>query len=227
MSHVEQTDTNEDEGAEMNEHMRPRGRHNLPRSSRPRTSGLRPFRVIAAATGLVAGVAAITLALTGVPGHAAEASHKIATTAAAVQAPTLTPAEAAVWHKAVLTKKGREKVFEVFEDSYGRVADVGTGPLVIPGTSQLDLSWGLSGSGGEHFWIIASYADILSKALGKAEPCCELGLSLIVDPVVATAVCIGIEVSMDHLAQGYGPLSNHGVWAEIHFWSFWTGVYRW
>ena len=97
MSHVEQTDASEDEGAEMNEHMRPRGRHHLPRSSRPRTSGLRPFRAIAAATGLVAAVAAITLALTGVRGHAADASYKTATTAAAVQAPTLTPAEAAAW----------------------------------------------------------------------------------------------------------------------------------
>lgn len=227
MSHVEQTDANEHEGAEMNEHMRPRGRHHLPRSSRPRTSGLRSSRVIAAAAGLVAAVAAITLALTGVPGHAADASHKTAVTAAAVQAPTLTPAEAAAWHNAVLTKKGREKVFEVFEDSYGRVADVGTGPLVIPGTNQLDLSWGLSGAGGEHFWIIASYADILSKALERAEPYCELGLSVIVDPIVATAVCVGIVVTMDHVAQGYGPLSNHGVWAEIHFWPFWTGVYRW
>jgi hypothetical protein len=73
MSHVEQTDANEDEGAEMNEHMRPRGRHHLPRSSRPGTSGLRPSRVIAAATGLAAAVAAITLALTGVPGHVGSA----------------------------------------------------------------------------------------------------------------------------------------------------------
>jgi hypothetical protein len=210
----------------MKEHMRARGRHRLPRRSQPRTSGLRRSRVVAAATGLVVAVAAITVALAAVRGHAADASHKTAATAA-VQAPTLTPAEAAAWHRAVLTKEGREKVFEVFEDSYGRVADVGTGPLVTPGANQLVLSWGLSGAGGEHFWIIASYADILSKALERAEPYCEAGLSLIVDPVVATAVCVGTEVSMDHLAQGYGPLSNHGVWAEIHFWPLWTGVYRW
>ena len=209
----------------MNENTQ--GRHRLPRSSRTRTSGLRPSRVIAAATGVVAAAAAITLALTGVPGHATAAAHNAAATAAEVHAPALTPAEAAAWHKVVSTKKGREKVFEAFEDSYGRVAGVGTGPLVTPGTNQLVLSWGLSGAGGEHFWIIASYADILSKALARAEPYCVAGLSVIVDPVVGAAVCIGIEDAMDHLAQGYGPLANHGVWAEIHFWPYWTGVYRW
>jgi hypothetical protein len=194
----------------MNEHMRQQGRHRQP-SSQPRTSGLRPSRVIAAATGLVA----------------AAGSHQAATTAAEVHAPALTPAEATAWHKVVSTKAGREKVFQVFQDSFGRVAGVGTGPLVTPGTAQLDLTWGLSGSGGEHFWIIASYADIVGQALSRAEPYCEVGLSVIADPVVATAVCVGIVVTMDRLAQGYGPLSNHGVWAEIHFWPYWTGVYRW
>jgi len=210
----------------MNEHTRQQGRHRQP-GSQPRTSGFRPSRVIAAATGLVAAAAAVTLALTAVPGHAAAGSHQAATTAAEVRAPALTPAEATAWHKVVSTKAGREKVFQVFQDSFGRVAGVGTGPLVTPGTARLDLSWGLSGSGGEHFWVIASYADILGKALSRAEPYCEVGLSVIADPVVATAVCVGIVVTMDNLAQGYGPLSNHGIWAEIHFWPYWTGVYRW
>ncbi len=214
----------------MNEHTRQQGRHRQP-GSQPRTSGLRPSRVIAAATGLAAAAAAVTLALTAVPGHAAAAAHQAtattAATTAAAHAPALTPAEAAAWHKVVSTEAGRKKVFQVFQDSFGRVAGVGTGPVVTPGTAQLDLSWGLSGSGGEHFWIIASYADIVGKALYRAEPYCEVGLSLIADPVVATAVCVGIVVTMNKLAQGYGPLSNHGVWAEIHFWPYWTGIYRW
>jgi hypothetical protein len=210
----------------MNEHRTQQGRHRQP-SSQSRTSGLRPSRVIAAATGLVAAAAAVTLALTAVPGHAVAASHQTTATTATAHAPALTPAEAAAWHKVVSTEAGRKKVFQVFQDSFGRVAGVGTGPVVTPGTAQLDLSWGLSGSGGEHFWIIASYADIVGKALSRAEPYCEVGLSVIADPVVATAVCVGIVVTMDKLAQGYRPLSNHGVWAEIHFWPYWTGVYRW
>lgn len=72
----------------MNEHMRQQGRHRQP-SSQPRTSGLRPSRVIAAAT--------VTTA----------------TTAAAAHAPALTPAEATAWHKVVSTEAGRKKVFQV------------------------------------------------------------------------------------------------------------------
>jgi hypothetical protein len=189
------------------------GKHAIP-ATRMR-HGRRP--IIAVAIGLSAAVAAVTLALTGVPGHVAAASpRKTAAAAAAVRAPTLTPAETAAWHKVVSTTTGREKVFKVFEDSYGRVAGVGAGPLVTPGTNQLVLSWGLSGAGGEHFWIIASYADILRGALHQAEPYCE-----------ALAVCVGIEWAMDRLASGWAPVSNHGVWAEIHFWPYWTGVYRW
>jgi len=184
--------------------------------------------IITAAVGVAAAIAAITLALTGVPGHSANApTHKTAAAATEVRTPTLTPAETAAWHKVVSTKTGREKVLKVFEDSYGHVAGVGTGPLVTPGTSQLMLSWGLSGAGGEHFWIIASYADILRGALQQAEPYCEAGLSLLIDPAAAVAVCVGIEWAMDRLASGYAPVSNHGVWAEIHFWPYWTGVYRW
>jgi hypothetical protein len=200
------------------------GKHAIP-ATRMR-HGRRP--IIAVAIGLSAAVAAVTLALTGVPGHVAAASpRKTAATAAAVRAPTLTPAETAAWHKVVSTTTGREKVFKVFEDSYGRVAGVGAGPLVTPGTNQLVLSWGLSGAGGEHFWIIASYADILRGALHQAEPYCEAGLSLLIDPAAALAVCVGIEWAMDRLASGWAPVSNHGVWAEIHFWPYWTGVYRW
>jgi hypothetical protein len=200
------------------------GKHAIP-ATRMR-HGRRP--IIAVAIGLSAAVAAVSLALTGVPGHVAAASpSKTAATAAAVRAPALTPAETAAWHKVVSTKTGREKVFKVFEDSYGRVAGVGAGPLVTPGTNQLVLSWGLSGAGGEHFWIIASYADILKGALHQAEPYCEAGLSVLIDPAAALAVCVGIEWTMDRLASGWAPVSNHGVWAEIHFWPYWTGVYRW
>ena len=211
----------------MNEHMSTQGRHRLHGSSQPRTSGRRPSRVIAAATAVAAAAAAITLTLAGVPGHAAAAGDQTTATTVAAHAPALTPAEAAVWHRAVSTQAGRERVFQVFQDSFGRVAGVGAGPLVTPGTTELDLSYGLSGAGGEHFWVIASYADILSGVLVRAEFSCEVGLSVIADPVVATAVCVGIVATIDHLARGYAPLGNHGLWAEIHFWPFWTGVYRW
>lgn len=204
--------------------MRVTGKHAIP-TTRMR-HGRRP--IIAVAIGLSAAVAAVTLTLTGIPEHAAAASaHKTAVTATQVRAPALTPAETAAWRKVVSTKTGREKVFKVFQDSYGRVAGVGAGPLMTPGTTHLVLSWGLSGAGGEHFWIIASYADILRGALHQAEPYCEAGLSLLIDPAAALAVCVGIEWAMGRLASGWAPVSNHGVWAEIHFWPYWTGVYRW
>ncbi len=152
---------------------------------------------------------------------------------AAAHAPKLTAPELKSLHKLVSTKRGREEFYSAFENSFGRVVGVGTG--TVPkhaidgkrGMTRHDLSWGFSGSGGEHFWIIASYADILSKALSRATPYCVAGLSPFIDPAAAAAVCGAIVYTLDRLAAGYPPMGNHGVWAEVHFWPYWTGVYRW
>jgi hypothetical protein len=45
--------------------------------------------------------------------------------------------------------------------------------------------------------------------------------------VAAAAVCVGVVAVITKMAQGHKPVSNHGVWAEVHFWPFWTGAYPW
>lgn len=192
------------------------GRHRA--AGRPR----RRIPVIGTAIAAVALSASLALALTGLPGHAAaSAAHP---TISHVQ---LTAAESTSLHKLVSTSRGREDLFTAFADSYGRVGQVGTGPVATPGTTQLDLSWGFSGSGGEHFWIIASYADIASGALARMTPYCVGALTPFIDPVAAAAVCGGVLAVLVKLAHGQRAISNHGVWAEVHFWPFWTGTYTW
>jgi hypothetical protein len=182
--------------------------------------------IIGTSTVVAAAVVAIAIALTSAPSHAAAPAHR-ATTVSTTRTAKLSPAESASLHRLVSTKRGRQEFYQAFENSYGRIAHVGTGPLVKPGTTQLDLAWGLSGSGGEHFWIIASYADILGGALGRAVPYCTAALAAAIDPFAAAAVCIGVETAIYKIASGQPRLSNHGVWAEVHFWPFWTGAYRW
>ncbi len=189
--------------------------------------------------GVGAAAIGLTLALAGTPAQAAtsipvqSASATISASQAASHAPRLTVAELQAVRKLVSTKRGREEFYSIFEHSFGRVAVVRTGKSPAhtltsdPGSLNPDLTWGLSGSGGEHFWIIASYADILSGALIRATPYCVAGLGLAIDPAAAVAVCGGVVYAIDRLAAGHSPLGNHGVWAEVHFWPFWTGVYTW
>lgn len=181
--------------------------------------------------GAAAAAIALTLALASTPVHAATTIQ--AATPVAAHASKLTALELRSLHKLVSTKRGREEFYSAFEKSFGQVAKVGTGTAPkqaissTPGRIKPNLSWGFSGAGGEHFWIIASYADILGGALVRATPYCVAGLSPFIDPAAAAAVCGGIVYGIDRLAAGHSPLGNHGVWAEVHFWPYWTGVYPW
>jgi hypothetical protein len=47
------------------------------------------------------------------------------------------------------------------------------------------------------------------------------------DPAAGAAVCGAVVIAIDRAAAGHSPLGNHGVWAELHFWPLWTGVYAW
>jgi hypothetical protein len=194
------------------------GRHRA--SRRPR----RRIPVIGTVIAAVALSASLALSLTGLPGRAASAAHPAGVAVSHVQ---LTASESASLHKLVSTSGGRQELFTAFADSYGRVGQAGTGPVATPGTTRLDLSWGFSGSGGEHFWIIASYADILGGALARMTPYCVGALTPLIDPAAAVAVCGGVLAAIVKLAHGQRPLSNHGVWAEVHFRPFWTGAYTW
>jgi len=199
-----------------------RGRH-----AAPGTMKHALWPVIGTSIVVVAAVVAVTLVLTTTPWRVSAPPEHTATAVSAPNAPELSPAELASIHKLVSTKQGREKFYQAFQKSFGHVANVGTGPLATPGMPQLVLSWGFSGAGGEHFWIIASYADILSRALDNAVDDCVGALSAIIDPLAALAVCEGVDMAIDRLASGYRPLSNHGVWAAVYFWPTRWGVYRW
>jgi hypothetical protein len=187
-------------------------------------------RSVIGMVGAAATAIALSLTLASTPAHAATISRTTAT--AASHAPKLTTAELKSLHKLVATKHGRVEFYSALRNSFGRVAGVGTGtPRGVvsskPGMVKPELSAGFSGAGGEHFWIIASYAEILSGAITRATPYCVAALTPFIDPWAAAAVCGGIVYAINRMASGHSPLGNHGVWAQVHFWPYWTGVYAW
>jgi hypothetical protein len=90
----------------------------------------------------------------------------------------------------------------------------------VPRRAELDLfiqadcsgvQCGLSGDGGEHFWVIASYAAVIEKVvIPRIEDACdstgpELG-----------AVCAVLGQALDRLVEGERALTNHGVWGSVY-----------
>ena len=85
---------------------------------------------------------------------------------------------------------------------------------------------GANSSGGDHFWVIASYQQIANATIvsifGTA---CAAYLSGIIDPFAAAAVC-GTAVAILHaLAANEPRVSNHGVWIAIYFSHPWSPSY--
>jgi len=70
---------------------------------------------------------------------------------------------------------------------------------------------GLSGNGGEHFWVIASYAAVIKDAIiPRIEEACDTA-----GPGLGVA-CIVLGKALDQLVDHVSALTNHGVWGALY-----------
>lgn len=174
---------------------------------------------------MLAGLATTAVICTAVLGGAVQA--QAATTGPAVHAPVaaqhmsgrihLTAAQEAAWRRDTATPAGRERVLSAFQAAFGNIAEVGTGKVAryIPGTRargpmRPDLSYGITG---DHFWIIASYADIADGAINVAVAVCRARVT-----PAAAPVCNAAGAVLKAWAAGWGTGNSHGVWAAIYWW---------
>jgi hypothetical protein len=90
----------------------------------------------------------------------------------------------------------------------------------VPAKAELDLfleadcngvQCGLSGNGGEHFWVIASYAAVIEKVVfpGIEKACDTAGPEL-------GAVCEILGQALARLVAGEKAQASHGVWGAVY-----------
>jgi hypothetical protein len=88
-----------------------------------------------------------------------------------------------------------------------------------PIKAQLDLfvqadcdgvQCGLSGTGGEHFWVIASYAAIIKLGIKGLEEACDSAATEFAD------FCDILGEALDRLVDGVKALTNRGVWGAVY-----------
>jgi hypothetical protein len=137
----------------------------------------------------------------------------------------LSPAARDAFEKAFSTPAGRaglEKAFDEFDGSKVGLAEVSSPKSVhsdwnCPGGT----SCGLSGSGGEHFWVIASYASIYNVGFFPFWLACTGALSPVIDPVAAVAACGVVDSLLWALVNNAPWTTHHGVWLAIYR-NYWT-----
>jgi len=137
----------------------------------------------------------------------------------------LTAAEEAVWRRETATAAGRERVLSALQSAFGSSAVVAARPGVsrqVPSRGATlvspDLSYGVTS---DHFWVIASYLDVVDGAINVGEFACEVRL-----PQFGWLCSLAAQ-GLKAWARGWGSASNHGVWAAIYWWPpHWSGG-RW
>jgi hypothetical protein len=168
---------------------------------------------IAVAGGL-AGTSSLARAAT-IPSHQVT---RVAPTHISSHALTLTPAELSQWRQETATPAQRARLVATLRDAFAGVARVGTGTMptraghgssTASGTDSPELSFGRTG---DHFWIIASYADVADGALRSGVLACAASAPEFAD------VCETAGELLSEWASGWGRASDHGVWAAIYWW---------
>ena len=122
------------------------------------------------------------------------------------------------WKAETATPFQRAQMIMNLQHAFAGVADVGFGSL--PSSAQVNaaqttpsatvnevVAYGVSG---DHFWIIASYADISRGAIWGAVAVC--------DRYAPSWICSGAGNMLDSWAAGWGSANSHGVWAAIYWW---------
>jgi hypothetical protein len=141
---------------------------------------------------------------------------------------SVSPAEQARWRSMVATPAGRAQVLKDLQTAYGGVAriQVGAGgasqdPTARAGRSSVQVETALAdGFNWDHFWVIASYADVASGAFAAATAACLTRLPWY--------ICAPVGTLLTTWSRGWGWASNHGVWAAVYWWPFlYTTGGRW
>lgn len=140
------------------------------------------------------------------------------------------PAIQAELRKLEATAQGRAALVSAFQASLGKTAKVAAAPAEHSSQIWLDaacapsFSCGTSDTGGWHFWIIASYAAVLSADLVALQPYCWAALVPLLGPVGAGA-CLGVGAILWELVNNWPRFTNHGVWLAVYTWGIQDGRY--
>ncbi|MFL6125412.1 hypothetical protein [Actinophytocola sp.] len=134
----------------------------------------------------------------------------------------LSNSERAQWQSKIATAAGRAQVVSDMQAAFAGVATVGTGQRPSTATRESagevrnvaytasvrhDVAWGITA---DHFWIIVSYADVVSGAIWAAVRACQTRLP--------GWLCTNAGNLLVSWAQGWGSASDHGVWAAVYWW---------
>lgn len=122
---------------------------------------------------------------------------------------SLSPEQLEQWQRLTGTVAGREQVVADLQEAFAGVATIGTTQTVVPATGggmRPDLATGITG---DHFWIIASYADIVDGAVWVGVQACETKLP--------SWLCTTAGNLLTSWASGWGSGNDHGVWAAIYW----------
>jgi hypothetical protein len=176
-------------------------------------------RWIAAALG-----AAVVTALAGglLAGSAQEDSKKATSPLAArqfaVNPQEPTSAEASEWERLTATPESRTRLISEVQQAFAGVATVrtdapaqNTGTLTsatstAKGHAVQALSTGVTG---DHFWIIASYGDMVRGTIAGAVRACSAK--------APAWFCTNAGKLLTSLSRGWGAAANHGVWAAVYW----------
>jgi hypothetical protein len=130
-----------------------------------------------------------------------------ATRAITPVSPRLSAAELTQWKQLVATAEGREQVVSQLQTAFAGVAQVQASAPSTAAAVRPDLATGITG---DHFWIIASYADIADGAIWAGVRACQTRLP--------AWLCTEAGNLLTSWASGWGAANNHGVWAAIYWW---------
>ncbi|MBM7773976.1 hypothetical protein JOD54_004180 [Actinokineospora baliensis] len=131
-------------------------------------------------------------------------------------APRLSQAERRQWAEMVATPEGRGSVLKALQESFGGAVTIGVPASTPGGGVSTNLATGITG---DHFWIIASYADVVNGAVAGGVAACSLR--------VPRPLCVLAGDLISRWAAGWGNTSNHGIWAEVYWWPPNVKVGRW
>jgi hypothetical protein len=179
-------------------------------TGRGRLSGMRK---LALAGGVLAVVSTLALVTAGSASAATSASASRPAPARAAasirpQAIRMTRAEYAQWRRDTATPAQRAKLLADMQKAFAGVARIEATQASPHGISP-DLAFGKTSN---HFWIIASYADVADGAIWSGVIACGVYQPDLFD------FCEEAGDILSDWAQGWGRASNHGVWAAVYWW---------
>jgi hypothetical protein len=185
---------------------------------------LKKLGLAGGAIALASSLALVTAGSAGAATSTKAPRHEPARAAAEIRPEKirLTHAEYAQWRRETATPAERAKVLANLQKAFAGVAHIGTTMPATGKESGHAMSPHLSfGRTGNHFWIIASYADVADGAIWSGVVACE-----VYEPELSD-FCEEAGDILSDWAHGWGRASNHGVWAAVYWWPPYITGGRW